>query len=234
MAKLVDALALGASGVTHGGSSPLLPTVCSLKRRQGKTRGSSPLPGTFMMILLLKIVALVILLILLFLSFLWIWTSLRATVPFIPVSDGALEGIDAALEIMPGSVVYDLGCGDARVLIYLAKRHPDARFVGIENGAFPLLVARLRVWRNRKALQGRVKIINGNFFSIPLSDATHVFAYLFGSVLDELLPKLQRELRPGARLVSAAFVFSGKQPVRQIALGGNRYRIAKELHVYEF
>ena len=179
-----------------------------------------------------------------------IQTMLYTRVPFIPVPKEVLPNILKALDLKDESVMYDLGCGDARVLIEATKASKSSqtsessksRFVGIERVWLPLVLAKLRVWRNnmnqpRKIAsrsRGKIKIYNRDFFETDLSNATHVFLYLLPKIMDKLLPKLERELKPGARVVSCSFKFSNKKEKEIINLNRNENQLARELYVYEF
>ena len=161
-------------------------------------------------------------------------TGYRAQVPFIPVPLNTLSHIYKALGVKEGSTVYDLGCGEGRVLFYLSKIMPKATYIGIENGPFPLILARARAWWHEKTTGTKIQIINQDFFNHNLSGATHIFAYLYPSVMDDLLPKLDRELTPGTRLVSMSFKFTQRQPQQEIDLHRGRYKLARKLYIYEF
>jgi len=127
----------------------------------------------------------------------WTVSGFRAKVPFVPVPDSILKDIHEALEIKDDSVVYDLGCGDGRVLFYSAKRVPKAKYIGIENVLFPLILAHVRSWFYRKSVGTKIEIINQDFFKRDLGDATHIFLYLFPNVMYDLLQKLDQYLKPG-------------------------------------
>lgn len=190
-----------------------------------------------MITLLLYILNWVLILILLavfVLLVIWMITGYRAKVPFVPVPDSILKQIYNALEVKERSVVYDLGCGDGRVLFYISKRMPNATYIGIENVTFPLILAHIRAWWHRKFTSTEIEILNQDFFTRDLSDATHIFTYLYPNVMDDLLPKLDRELKKGTRLVSATFKFTTKQPIAQIDLGRSKRKLARTLYVYEF
>ena len=161
-------------------------------------------------------------------------TGYRAKVPFVPVPDSILKEIYNLLEIKDDSVVYDLGCGDGRVLFYSARLTPKARYIGIENVAFPLILARVRAWWYKKSTGTTIEILNQDFFHKDLSDATHVFTYLYPNVMDDLLQKLDRELKPGTKLVSVTFKFTQKQPVKEFDFKRSKYKLARKIYVYEF
>lgn len=162
------------------------------------------------------------------------WTGFHAKVPFVPVSSSVLPDIYKALEIKEGSVVYDLGCGEGRVLFYCSRLVPKATYIGIENSPFPLLLARFRGWWHTKMTGTKIEIINKDFFQQDLSNATHIFTYLYPNVMDDLLPKFDRELKPGTRLVSVSFKFTQKQPTLLIDLKRSKYKLARHIYVYEF
>lgn len=155
-----------------------------------------------------------------------------SSAPFVPVPDEVVADIVKELSIRRGDAVYDLGCGDARVLIAAARAHPDASYTGIDRDLFALIVAQARrIYFGYPA----VKLAYGNFFKSDISHANRVFLYLFPEVMDALLPKLQAELPKGAMVVSCDFAFSKKEPARTIPL---EYRkdetLGRVLHVYEF
>jgi SAM-dependent methyltransferase len=165
--------------------------------------------------------------------FLWMWSAIRSKVPFVPVPTNVLRDICKALYIQDGSVVYDLGSGDGKVLFYLSEQVPKARYIGIENSLFPNILAHIRVWFSG-AKSKNIKFINKDFHAANLSDATHVFTYLYPIAMDELLSKLERELKPGTRLVSASYQFTLRRPNIEIDLERNTYSLARKLYVYEF
>ncbi len=105
-------------------------------------------------------------------------------------------------------VVYDLGCGDGRILV-AAARTAKARGVGIELD--PLLVKQARDEVHRLGLQALVTIREGDLFAADFSEATVVTLYLLPRLNDRLLPKL-KGLRPGTRIVSHAFALKGVRP----------------------
>lgn len=185
--------------------------------------------------IVLKLILIVVLLVVLFAMFVWMYSGITSKVPFISVPHSILPDIEKALELEQGSVVYDLGCGDARVLRYLAKRNPKAKFIGIENGVFPYHLAKVISWGNK--LIGRpdnIEIIREDFFDYNLSDASHIFVYLYPNIMDDMLGKLTDELKSGTRVVSASFKFTQKPILKEIDLHRGKMQITRHLIVYEF
>lgn len=167
---------------------------------------------------------------------LWVWTGLRTKVPFISVPYSILPDIEKALNLREGSVVYDLGSGDARVLTYLAQKekNKNMKFIGIENGLLPLCMSRITTWWNKRKGKGVVEIVDIDFFNYDLKDATHIFMYLYPNIMDDLLGKFDKELSPGTLLVSTTFKFTQKKPSYEINLSRKSYQLAQKLYVYEF
>ena len=141
--------------------------------------------------------------------------------PFVRVPKNVLPKIIELLDIKDNSVVYDLGCGDSRVLTECYKYNSKAKYFGIEKAAIPYLLAKI------KTRKTGVKILRGDFFKKDLSRATRIFLYLLPGTMDKLLPKLEKELKNDALVVSCSFKFTDKQPVKIV-------KDEKELFVYEF
>lgn len=99
-------------------------------------------------------------------------------------------------------IVYDLGCGDGTVLSVAAKEF-SAIGVGIEIDPLRFWIAKLRIKFN--GLSKNVKIVRNNFFKEDFSDATVIFVYLVPKALLRLMPKFQKELRVGTRIVSYVY-----------------------------
>ena len=130
------------------------------------------------------------------------------------------EIVDAMLDlagVTANDVVYDLGSGDGRIVIAAARRF-GARGVGIELD--PRLVAEARQIAQGVGVANRVTFIEADIFDTNISGATVVTLYLLTSVNERLRPKLTRELRPGARIVSHQFGMGDWKPDRELVLDG--------------
>jgi predicted RNA methylase len=115
-------------------------------------------------------------------------------------------------EVGPDDVVYDLGCGDGRMIVTAARRY-GARAVGIEID--PLRYLWCQVLITVLGLRSRVRIVYGDFFAHDLSDADVVTYFLMQSTNNKLEGKLVQELGPGTRVVSNAWTFPGLHLVRR-------------------
>ena len=114
-------------------------------------------------------------------------------------------------ELKPGEVVYDLGSGDGRVVIMAAQEF-GARAVGIELRGDLVKQALNKVFE--LGLEGRVKILQSDLFNVDVSPADVVFLYLTTSANQKVKPKLESELRRGARVVSHDYEVLGWKPFR--------------------
>ena len=140
-------------------------------------------------------------------------------VPFVPSPEVVVRRMLQLADVRENEVVYDLGCGDGRVLIIAAKEF-GARAVGIEirRDLYEQCLRRIK----DLGLEDRVVVYHGNFFDYDISDADVVTLYLLTSVNEKLRPKLERELRPGTRVVSHDFEVPGWKPVKQVRVRGPR------------
>ncbi len=131
-------------------------------------------------------------------------------VPFVPTPEVVVKRMLQLANVKPGEVLYDLGCGDGRIII-TAARDFGARAFGVEirKDLYEQCVRRIK----ELGLEDRITVINGNFFEVPVSDADVVTMYLLTSVNERLRPKLEKELRPATRVVSHDFEMIGWKPV---------------------
>jgi len=148
--------------------------------------------------------------------------------PFIPIPQDAIPALVEHAAITKGDVVYDLGCGDARILRTLAKKHPDAQFIGIEKALFPYLIAKISSLKTTN-----ITIRRKNFFKISIKDATVIITYLFPSVMDLLLPKFDQELH-NAKLFSFDFSFSKKQYKAMYTIKDREGKLGSKIFIYQF
>ena len=112
-------------------------------------------------------------------------------------------------QVRAGENLYDLGCGDGRLII-LAGKDVGAKATGVELRED--LVERARTEIKRLNVEDKVRVIQGNFFDVNISDANVITLYLTSSANERLRPKLEAELKPGTRIVSHDFKVPGWKP----------------------
>lgn len=121
--------------------------------------------------------------------------------PYVPMEAEAVERILSMAKVGKSDVFYDLGSGDGRLVIGAAMR--GAKAIGIETDWFRVLYSRFWIWLLRL---DNAKIVQGNIYRKNYSDATVVCTYLLQETNDKLQKKLEKELKKGTRVVTAAFV----------------------------
>lgn len=139
------------------------------------------------------------------------WTNYRGA-PWFPTPMSLVHKMLSLAEVGAEDLVYDLGCGDGRLIVTAARRY-GARAVGIEIDPLRYLWCQLLITVLR--LRGRVRIIYGDFFSKDLGDADVVTCYLLSNTNKKLQGKLKKELHPRTRVVSHYFTFPALNLVSQ-------------------
>jgi SAM-dependent methyltransferase len=138
------------------------------------------------------------------------WQQYRGyDVPFVPTPPEVVDEMLRLAGVKSGDVLYDLGCGDGRIVIAAAKRF-GIRAIGIDID--PVRITESNVNAAQAGLTGKVRFIQEDLFKADFKDATVVTMYLLTSVNLRLRPKLLAELRPGTRLVSHSFEMGDWQP----------------------
>jgi SAM-dependent methyltransferase len=127
------------------------------------------------------------------------WTS---GAPYVSTPPEVVARMIELAEVRAGDVVYDLGCGDGRIVI-AAVRIAGVRGVCVEID--PAVLSEARANAERAQLAERIRFVEGDLFEVPIQDATVVTLYLMPLVNRQLRPRLLRELRPGTRVVSHRF-----------------------------
>ena len=125
-------------------------------------------------------------------------------VAYIPTPKNIVRQMLLLARLRQGELLYDLGAGDGRILIEGAREF-GARCVGVEID--PERIVRLK--ERLAATKVEAKIIEGDLMQVDLSGADVVAIYLSDSVNARLAPKLSRELKPGARVVSLDYTLPG-------------------------
>lgn len=131
--------------------------------------------------------------------------------PYVPSPQAVVERMLEAAALKPGETVYDLGCGDGRILITAARRF-RAKGVGVELSAE--LASQTLEHVKRLGLQNRITIIHGDLLEADVSPADVVTLYLETSSNARLKPRLEQSLKSGARVVSHDFAMRGWKPAR--------------------
>ena len=133
------------------------------------------------------------------------WPGLTGA-PWWPTPQNKVLRMLEMANVQADEVVYDLGCGDGRVLITAARRF-RARAVGIEIDPLRFILVQMLI--TIFGLRKRITVKLGNFFEQDLSQADIIFTYLLQDTNNKLFKKLDVELRPGTRVVSHNYSYPG-------------------------
>jgi SAM-dependent methyltransferase len=141
-------------------------------------------------------------------------------VEYVPTPYNVVVEMLQLLAVKPTDVVYDLGCGDGRVVIAAAKRY-KARGVGIDID--PQRIKESRANARRAGVANRVKFLQQNLFETDIREASVIALYLLPDLNRKLRPKLLSDLRPGTRVASHDFDMGDWHPDRVIYVRGPAY-----------
>jgi len=113
--------------------------------------------------------------------------------------------------IKPGETLIDLGCGDGRILITAVEKY-KIKAIGIEIS--PKLVAQVEARIQREGISDNARVIQGDLLQADLTGADIVTIYLESSLNQQLRPRLEKFLKPGARVVSHDYPVPGWKPTK--------------------
>jgi len=149
--------------------------------------------------------------------FIWLSSLLIAVIygaPTVYVKNSSIEKAFELAKIRPGKTVLDLGCGNARSLIYAAKNF-RAKGIGVEISPYYYLVAKLNVIFSGHSKQ--IKIYYGNILEKGdlIKEADIIYLYLFDKLLRKLLSVIEKNRKNGSQIVSVAFPVPNLKPASQ-------------------
>jgi cyclopropane fatty-acyl-phospholipid synthase-like methyltransferase len=130
--------------------------------------------------------------------------------PFVPSEHSVVRRMLEVANVSPKDIVYDLGCGDGRILIAAVKDCGAKKAVGYEMQRDLYEKALTNV--KKQGLGDRITVINGDLLKADLTHATVITLYLTTSGNDELKAKFKNEVKDGTRIVSHYFEITGWTP----------------------
>jgi SAM-dependent methyltransferase len=142
--------------------------------------------------------------------------SRKPDVIYEPSPPEVVEAMLRLADVGPADVVYDLGCGDGRIVVAAARR--GARGVGVDID--PERVREARANARAAGVEDRVEIREADLFDTDVRDATVVMLFLQPDVNLRLRPRLLAQLRPGARIVSHWHDMGDWKPTAQVKVSG--------------
>ena len=148
--------------------------------------------------------------------------EVKRDVPYVPTPQAVVDEMLKLANVTKNDVVYDLGCGDGRLVITAVQKFGAKRGVGVDID--PQRIAESNENAKAAGVTDRTKFVVQDLFQTDFKDATVVTLYLLPEVNLRLRPKLMADLKPGTRIVSHAFDMGDWQPEKTVTVpsGGQR------------
>ena len=153
----------------------------------------------------------------------------RPDVLYVPTPQSIVDKMLELARVERDDVVYDLGCGDGRIVVTAARRY-GARAVGFDID--PVRVAEARANVRENGVEQLVTIEQKDIFTLDLSPASVVTLYLLPSLNVQLIPQLQR-MKPGSRVVSHDFDIMGVVPLQALTSGPDDKGAPHAIYLFE-
>jgi len=138
-------------------------------------------------------------------------------VPYVPTTEEAVRAMLKLADVKKADIIYDLGCGDGRIVIAAAKTY-GARGVGIDID--PDRIQEARENAKKAGVENLVRFEENDLFQANFREATVVTLFLLPSINLKLRPKLLQDLKPGTRVVSNTFNMGTWRPEKEQSLPG--------------
>jgi len=138
---------------------------------------------------------------------------------FVPTPQNVVDEMLKLAQVHKGDVVYDLGCGDGRMVVTAAKQY-GVRGIGIDIN--PERIKESEENARQAGVTSRVTFRNEDLFEADIKEATVVTLYLLQSLNLKLRPKLWKDLKPGTRIVSHTFDMENWKPDKEMEIEGRR------------
>jgi ribosomal protein L11 methylase PrmA len=139
----------------------------------------------------------------------------KLDVPYVPTPQSIVDEMLSLAAVTRNDVVYDLGCGDGRIVITAAKKY-GARGVGVDID--PERIKEANANAKQAGVSDRVKFLEQDLFQTDFKEASVVTLYLLPAINLRLRPKLLSELKSGTRVVSHAFDMGDWKPDKTVGV----------------
>jgi SAM-dependent methyltransferase len=138
-------------------------------------------------------------------------------VPFVPTTEAAVQEMLKLAGVKKSDIVYDLGCGDGRIVIAAAKSF-GAHGIGIDIN--PVRISEAKANARTAGVEKLVRFEENDLFLADIHQATVVTLFLLPQINLKLRPKLLQDLKPGTRIVSNTFDMDDWKPEKEVIVGG--------------
>lgn len=136
-------------------------------------------------------------------------------VPYVPTTEAAVAAMLKLADVKKDDIVYDLGCGDGRIVIAAAKTY-GARGAGIDIN--PQRVSEAKANAKKAGVENLVRFEENDLFLADFHEATVVTLFLLPNINLKLRPKLMEQLKPGTRVVSNTFDMGDWKAVKEFSV----------------
>jgi SAM-dependent methyltransferase len=151
----------------------------------------------------------------------YVWgQEVNLDVPYVPTPNEVVAQMLKMANVGKDDILYDLGCGDGRIVITAAEKF-GARGVGVDLN--PVRIAESKANAEKAKVTDRVQFLNKDLFETSFKDASVLTLYLLPSVNLKLRPKILRELKPGTRVVSHDFTMGEWEEDQKAEIQGDSY-----------
>ncbi|MBI4874142.1 MAG: methyltransferase domain-containing protein [Acidobacteria bacterium] len=137
-------------------------------------------------------------------------------VPFVPTTEQAVEAMLKLADVKKTDIVYDLGCGDGRIVIAAAKSF-GAHGVGVDIN--PVRIGEAKENAKKAGVENLVRFEENDLFEADIHEATVVTLFLLPNINLKLRPKLLADLKPGTRIVSNTFDMGDWKAEKETTVG---------------
>lgn len=154
-------------------------------------------------------------------------SSRTPDVVYVPTPNDVVEKMLDLAKVKKGDVVYDLGCGDGRIVVAAAKR--GAQATGFDIDPQRIKEAKENVEKNK--VEELAKIEQKDIFTLDLSKANVVTLYLLPNLNVKLIPQLDK-LKEGSKIVSHDFDMRGVKPDQVIEMTSKEDNLTHNIYVW--
>lgn len=133
--------------------------------------------------------------------------------PFVPTGLDKMKVAIKLLDLKDGDVFYDLGSGDGRTIIYVAKTTNVAKAVGYEKNPVLVIYSRIAALLNKTS---NVEFVRKDLYKADLSECNKLFLYILPAMMKKLEEKIVKEMPKGSIIVSNTFSFPTLKLVKEV------------------
>lgn len=137
-------------------------------------------------------------------------------VPYVPTPLPVARAMITLAGLQGNERVFDLGAGNARILIEAKKQFPSLDATGVELAPTIWLLGLCKIFLSGQ----RIRFLRRDALTMNLGDADVIFLYLYPGAMARFEDKFDRELRPGTIVIVHAFPFSRRQPSETVIVDG--------------